>query len=179
MSDIHHDTSAAGDQTPVLLNRTAEIAVALLTMCIGIVVMTGSYEQGIGWSDSGPDAGYFPFYIGLIMSAASLGTIAFTLAKWRSLASVFVERGPFRHVVAVFVPICIYVIGIRLLGMYIASPLFIAWFMWREKGEQRHGLLKIVLIPVAVTVAAYLIFERWFQVPLYTGPVFAWLGVGR
>jgi hypothetical protein len=159
--------------------RAAELAVAVFTAIVGAVVMRGSYEQGIGWEDSGPQSGYFPFYIGLIMLAASLGTIALTLKHWRPLARSFVERAPFAHVMSVFIPVCVYGVGIRLLGMYIASLLFIGWFMWRAQGETRHARWKIVVVPAAVVLASYLIFERWFQVPLYKGPLLAHFGIGQ
>jgi hypothetical protein len=63
--------------------------------------------------------------------------------------------------------------------MYLASLIFIGWFMWRAGGEQRHARWKIVVVPLAVVIASYLIFERWFQVPLYGGPVLEYFGVGQ
>jgi putative tricarboxylic transport membrane protein len=178
MPDIQQDRTETGpENTPVISNRAAELGVALLTAVIGIGVMAGSYQVGITWSDTGPQSGYFPFYIGLIMLAASCGTIFFTLWRWSSSEGVFITRGPLRHVLAVFIPICVYVAAIRLLGMYLASVIFIAWFMAREGGEQRHGWLKTVLVSSGAVLAVYLIFERWFQVPLYAGPLVEWLGL--
>jgi hypothetical protein len=159
--------------------RAAELVVACFTALIGAVVMHGSLLQGIGWEDTGPQSGYFPFYIGLFMLLASLGIIGFTLKQWRSLKLSFVERGPFRHVMSVFIPICVYCALIRVLGMYLASLLLIGWFMWRSGGEQRHAPWKIVAVPLAVTVASYFIFERWFQVPLYAGPLLEHFGIGQ
>jgi hypothetical protein len=165
--------------TPFISVKIVELAVAAFTAAIGAVVMTASREQGIGWNDTGPQAGYFPFYIGLIMLSASAATIVMTILKWRKLTASFVAREPFRHVLAVFAPICVYGIAIRFLGMYLASALFIAWFMWRERGEQRHGLLKIAIVSTGVAIACYLIFERWFQVPLYAGALAEWLNIGE
>jgi hypothetical protein len=159
--------------------RAAELVVALFTAVVGAVVMRGSFVQGIGWQDSGPQSGYFPFYIGLFMLLASLGTVAHTLKNWRALQRSFVERGPFRHVMSVFIPVCVYGVAIRLLGMYLASLLFIGWFMWRAREDQRHARWKIVAVPLAVVVASYLIFERWFMVPLYAGPLLQYFGVGQ
>lgn len=170
-----HD-GAGAENAPAVSIRIVELAVALFTALIGAVVMIGSYEQGIAWNDAGPESGYFPFYIGLIMLAASAGTIFFTLFKWRALGGSFAGRGPLRYVVSVFVPMCVYGVAIRFLGMYLASLLFIAWFMWRDRSDRRHSPLKIVLVPVAVVVVAYLIFERWFEVRLYAGPLVEWLG---
>jgi hypothetical protein len=157
--------------------RAAELVVASLTALIGAAVMRDSFVQGIGWEDSGPQSGYFPFYIGLFLLLGSLGTIALTLKHWRPLARSFVERVPFTHVISVFIPICVYGVAIRLLGMYLASLLFIGWFMWRANGEGRHARWKVAVVPVVVVVASYLIFERWFQVPLYAGPLLEHFGI--
>lgn len=159
--------------------RAAELVVAVFTAGVGVVVMQGSYMQGIGWEDNGPQSGYFPFYIGLFMLLASLGTIGFTLKHWRPLRRSFVERAPLRHVMSVFIPVCVYGVAIRLLGMYLASLLFIGWFMWRDRGASRQAPWKIAAVPLAVVIASYLIFERWFQVPLYAGPLLQHFGVGH
>ena len=177
--DPHAEPAAAeGDDRTALTVRATEIGVALFTTALGAVVMVDSYAHGIGWDDRGPGAGYIPFYIGLLMVLASLGSIAFTRKHWHSLGGALVTRGPLRRVFTVFVPMCIYAIGIRLLGMYIASALFIAWFMWRERGEGRHSPLRIAAVSLGTTLACYLIFELWFKVPMYAGPVFQYFGLG-
>jgi hypothetical protein len=164
---------------PFITVRAAELVVAAFTALVGAVVMRGSFVQGIGWEDSGPQSGYFPFYIGLFMLLASLGTIGFTLKHWRPLKRSFVERAPFRHVISVFIPIVVYGVAIRLLGMYLASLLFIGWFMWRAGGDSRHARWKVVVVPLVVVAASYLIFERWFQVTLYAGPLMEHFGIGQ
>lgn len=180
MENFHQDPPEAGrEDAPVISIRAAELAVALLTAAIGLYVMTGSYRVGIGWSDIGPQSGYFPFYIGLLMLAASCGTIFFTLRRWRASGGSFIARGPLGHVLSVFIPICLYVAAIRLLGMYLASFVFIAWFMVRERGEQQCGWLKAALVAGSAVLAVYLIFERWFQVPLYAGPIVEWLALSH
>jgi hypothetical protein len=176
MANVYQDAPAAAPESaPVISNRAAELAVALLTAAIGAGVMIGSYRVGIGWSDIGPQSGYFPFYIGLIMLLASCGTVFFTLRRWSASGGCFIARGPLNHVLSVFVPICLYTVAIRLLGMYAASFVFIAWFMLRERGARRSSRFKALLVAGGATLAAYLIFERWFQVPLYAGPIVEWL----
>ncbi|MGV2435793.1 MAG UNVERIFIED_CONTAM: hypothetical protein LVT10_13745 [Anaerolineae bacterium] len=49
--------------------RSIEIAVALVLMALAAVVIADSLRIGAGWADDGPQAGYFPFYIGLAMLA--------------------------------------------------------------------------------------------------------------
>ena len=56
----------------VVSNRTMNIVVALILMAVAAVVMVASYRLGAGWAkDVGPDSGYFPFYVALIMFFAS------------------------------------------------------------------------------------------------------------
>lgn len=164
---------------PALRYRSAELGVALFTALIGAVVMFDSAQQGMGWTDSGPGAGYFPFRIGLLLVAASAGIVATTLLHWRAQGVTLVPAGPMKRVLSVFLPMCAYVVAMRLLGMLIASALFIGWFMLREKGAGRHALWQVAAVAIGAPLFSWLIFERWFQVPLYAGPVLEALGLGR
>ncbi|HEY8710940.1 MAG TPA: tripartite tricarboxylate transporter TctB family protein, partial [Burkholderiaceae bacterium] len=53
----------------------AEAVVALLIVLMGAVVIQGSWKLGAGWTTDGPGAGYFPFYIGVILCISGLGTL--------------------------------------------------------------------------------------------------------
>ncbi len=53
--------------------RTMDIVVALLFMGVAALVMADSWRIGAKWASDGPQAGYFPFYVGLIMFLASIG----------------------------------------------------------------------------------------------------------
>ena len=68
---------------PLVTRLTMEIAVALFTATIGAIAVFGSVGDGIGWDVAGPQAGYFPFYIGLIVIAASLGALIQAVIKHR------------------------------------------------------------------------------------------------
>lgn len=139
--------------------------------------MYGSLEQGIGWDDAGPMAGYFPFYIGLFLALSSSGTALRTILNWPRGRADLTTRKQLKLVLAVLIPICIYILLMPWVGMYVSAGLFIAWFMARlaEDGTH-HSWLKILTISTAVPVASYLIFTRWFEVPLYAGPFPAWFG---
>lgn len=156
--------------TPLVATRWVEIGLALFTAALGGIVMYGSLETGIGWGDAGPQAGYFPFYIGLLMSAASLGNLAMALLRTQAMASAFVGRAAFRQVLAVFLPIVGYVMAMPFIGIYLASALFIAWFMWRDRQRDKpYGPALIATISCGAALASYLIFALWFKVPLDAG----------
>jgi hypothetical protein len=78
-------------------------------------------------------------------------------------------------VLSVLVPAVVYVLGVQLFGMYVASAVYIALFM-RWLGH--YSWVKSVGIAVAVTATIFVLFEIWFKVPLYKGAydALAWLG---
>jgi hypothetical protein len=164
--------SHSSDSPALVGTRWVELGLTLFTTLIGAVVMFGSVEQGIGWGDAGPEPGYFPFYIGLLLSAASVGNAVLTLVRWQAMSVAFVSRDAFRQVLSVFVPIALFVGVMPFTGIYMASACFIAWFMWRDKVRVKpYGKLMIGSVSLGAVLASYLIFALWFKVPLDAGPM--------
>jgi len=154
--------------------RTVELAVAAFFFLFGAIVAWDSNRIGSSWGAEGPQAGYFPFYIGLIICFSS-ATI-FVRALWAKsrAGESFVTRGQLLLVMKMLVPSIIYVILIALIGIYAASTLFIGFFMrWLGK----YSWVKTVPIALGVSVAFFLLFEVWFNVPLPKGPLEALLGL--
>lgn len=164
--------SNSSDSSSLVGTRWVELGLALFTLVIGVVVMFGSVEQGIGWGDSGPEPGYFPFYIGLLLATASLANGVLTLIRWKPLSISFVSRGEFRQVLSVFIPIALFVCAMPFTGIYLASAVFIAWFMWRDKSRAKpYSKWMIAAVSLGAVLASYLIFDLWFRVPLDAGPL--------
>lgn len=156
--------------------RAAEIGTSIVLALLGLIVMYGAMEQGVGWEDAGPQAGLFPFYIGLILFLASLGILLSTFRTWTLLGYVITKSDDLKRVLRVFVPIVIYVAIMPLVGMYIAAFLFIFWFMLKLKERDRsYKKTFVLLISIAVPCALYLVFAMWFEVPLYEGVWLRWL----
>ena len=155
--------------------RGAEIAVAALFLGAGVLVMYDSVRLGSTWGDDGPKPGYFPFYIGLILTVAALMNLARGFMIPADKNPPFVLAGQLKMVLTVLVPAAIYAAAIGWIGIYVASTLFIGFFMrWLGK----YAWWKVAAVSVGVMVAFYLIFEVWFKVPLPKGPVEAYLGLG-
>jgi putative tricarboxylic transport membrane protein len=155
--------------------RTVEIGVAIAILAFGLVVVIDSYWLGARWGDDGPQPGYFPFYVGLLICFSGVTVLA---RAWRNAALAedsFVSREELKKIFTVLVPTVVYVSVIAYLGFYVASTLYIAYFMWQLG---RYSWIKTVPISVGVSVAFFLIFETWFQVPLPKGPLEAALGLG-
>ena len=177
------DKQDADEGRPLLSNRTADVFVALLLLGGCAIVIYDSTRIGFGWREGeGPAPGYFPFYIAVVLAAASIiNLIGALLGTGRG--EIFVSLRPFGRVLAVLIPSVVYVgliggvsigpVDLPGLGIYVASAIFIFAFMLVVG---RENMLKALAISVAVPVALFLLFEKWFLVPLPKGPLEAWLG---
>ena len=153
--------------------RTMDIVVALALMGVAALVMTDSWRVGARWAKDGPQAGYFPFYIGVIMMVASGWTVLQNLIAKHPDRSNFVDRTQLRSVLQVLVPTIVYVGLISLLGLYVASAIFIAFFMW---WLGKYRLQVILPVALGVPLVLFVMFEVWFLVPLPKGPLEAAFG---
>ena len=154
--------------------KSAEISVAALFLATGVLVMYDSVRLGSTWGDDGPKPGYFPFYIGLIMTVAALVNLARGAMIPHEKNAPFVHTQQLKMVLTVLVPTAIYVAAISQVGIYVSSIVFIAFFMrWLGK----FAWWKVAVVSVGTAVALFLVFERWFLVPLPKGPIEAFLGV--
>jgi len=164
--------SGGGEERPAFGQKSAEIVVAALFLVLGAIVVWDSVRLGARWGSDGPQAGYFPFYIGLLICIASAINFALAFAK-RSEQRAFVGVEQLKLVLAVLVPSILYVALVAWLGIYVASAIFIAFFM-RYLGK--YGWAKIVAVSVGTMFAFFLMFEIWFKVPLPKGPLETALG---
>src|SRR6185503_4833935 len=121
-----------------LRTKSAEIAVAALFLMAGVLVMYDSVRLGATWGDDGPKPGYFPFYIGLIITVAAVMNLARGFMIPADKNPPFVLAGQLKMVLTVLVP---------------------------------------AAVSAGTAVALFLIFERWFLVPLPKGPIEAFLGL--
>jgi putative tricarboxylic transport membrane protein len=152
--------------------RTIEVGVAAAMIAFAGIVIYGALRAGINWGAEGPRAGFFPFYVGVLILVASLFNLARALME--PPKRLFAEWGQLRQVVSVIVPLAIYVALVPWLGLYVSSLLLIAVFM---KWLGRYGWGLVAALAIGVPVAAYVMFEKWFLVPLPKGPLEDLLGL--
>ena len=141
-----------------------EVAVALLVFALGLTILLGSWKLGSRWTSDGPGPGYFPFYISLIMCVSGAGVAVQALRKHP--VGTFADRQQLKQVLIVLVPAALYVLAVQLIGLYIASAIYIALFMALLG---RYSPLKSTMAAVAIMVLFFLLFEAWFKVPLFKG----------
>jgi hypothetical protein len=155
--------------------RSAEIGIALVFLALAALVIFDSVRQGARWLEEGPQPGYFPFYLGVIIAVASVVTLVRGLLLPAEMNKAFVQVGQLKLVLSVLVPSAVYVALVGWLGIYVSAVLFVALFMrWLGK----YPWWKVGAVSVGHSIALFLIFEVWFLVPLPKGPLERLLGVG-
>jgi hypothetical protein len=166
MNDNVHEESRAG-----LRQRGVETGVAIATAIFALIVIAGSFQAGIDWGLEGPKAGFFPFYVGLAILIASV--VNLVRARAEPPDDQFADWGQLRKVLSVVAPTAVYVAIIPWIGIYVSSLLLIAFFM---KRLGNYGWHLIAAISFGLPLVTFMVFERWFLVPLPKGPIEAWLG---
>jgi hypothetical protein len=159
----HEKPAAAGARTVVV-----DLVVAGLIFALGAVVAYDSSRLGASWAADGPQAGYFPFYIGAIICISSIVVFVQGLLRLRTHRQVFVTHEQLKQVMVILLPSAAYVLGIQWIGIYVSSAVFIGLFM-RVAGK--YSWLRSVVVGLGVAISAFAMFEIWFKIPLPKGPL--------
>ena len=156
-----------------LTYQAAEVIVAVAIFLIGVVMMMDSQRIGMGWAPEGPQAGYFPFRTGAIISISSVVILLRALFGKHRNHELFVSWDRFKMVLYVLIPAVLYVLVTQFIGIYVASAVFIGGFM---RVLAKFGWLKVILVSVCISIMLFWMFEIQFMVPLPKGPLEALFG---
>jgi hypothetical protein len=170
------DPTAPEENSPgVVDTRTVEIVVSLALLALAVLLGWDNWRTGIAWDSTGPQPGYFPFYLSVILGGASLyGLILTLLARNPDTgAETFVTRAQLRRVMLVFVPTALFCLATQYLGIYVASLALIAGFM-RFVGK--IAWWKSLLTAFVFTAVMFVTFDVAFDVIMPKGPLEAALG---
>jgi len=167
MSKAAKETGGTGPS-----HRSVEVGVAAVIALLALIGIYGSLKVGIGWADDGPRAGFFPFYVSLIVLISCIINVTPLLID-PGKGKLFAEWGQLRQVVSVLVPTIVYVGLVPYIGIYVASALLVAFFM-RWFGH--YSWIVAAAVSVVVPILTFLMFEIWFLVPLPKGPLEHLLG---
>ena len=151
--------------------RAADLATAAVLMALGGLVIFDAARLGHDWGSDGPKSGFFPFWLAVAMVVACAGIFAQALR--RGVDKPFVSREQLRPVLSVLLPAAAMVAVTAVAGLYVAAALYIGFYM---RWVGRHAWPAIVALALGIPIVTFVIFERWFLVPMPKGPLEAWLG---
>jgi len=163
---MEHEEISDGAARSGVATYVVEATVALLLLIIGLVVVFEARKLGAGWTSDGPGSGYFPFFIGVIITISGAGILYQALLGKKRNTEVFVDSVQLKRVLSVLVPATVYVLAITFVGLYVASAVYIALFMIVLG---KYSWVKSVIAALAVNTVFFCMFEVWFKVPLFKG----------
>ena len=170
MAEETDQTSA--DASPVVGTRSVDIVVYLSLLAVALLLGFDNWRTGMSWEADGPQAGYFPFYLSLLLGAASLFGLTSKFME-RGASDTFVTREQLRRVMQVFVPTLLFCVLMQWLGLYVASFLLIAGFMGIVG---RIAWWKSLLTGLLFSIIMFLTFDVAFDVIMPKGPLEAAFG---
>ena len=171
---VVEDPAAPARDSPVAARtRKVEIISLLLLLAFATLMAFDNWRTGMGWAPDGPRAGYFPFYLSVILGTASVYGLVTTFMNRDGADEIFVTREQVRRVLQVFFPTCLFCLFTQWLGLYIASFFLVAGFM-RIIG--RIALWKSLVTSLIFTVSMFVTFELAFDVIMPKGPLEALFG---
>ncbi len=170
---VDDPTAPEADSPAVADTNTVELVVMLLLLGLAALLGFDNWRTGAAWDSTGPQAGYFPFYLSVILGAAALYGIGVAAVKRSRGGEVFVTRAQFRRVLQVFVPTLLFCLAMQWLGLYVASFLLIAGFMG---GIGRIAWWKSLLTAFVFVVVMFVVFDVAFDVIMPKGPLEAAFG---
>jgi hypothetical protein len=168
------DPTAPDENSPaVTTNRNVDAVTSLALLALAVLLGYDNWRTGASWDSTGPQPGYFPFYLSVILGLASLyGLVAAVLSR-KQAGETFVTRAQLRRVMAVFVPTLLFCFATQFLGLYVASFLLIAGFM-RLVGK--IALWKSLLTAFIFSALMFVTFDLVFDVIMPKGPLEAAFG---
>ena len=151
--------------------RIANLITAAILAAAGVLVMADAVRLGTGWGTDGPQSGFFPFWLAVLLIGCCLAIAA--QAVRLPLPVPFVTRKALGPVLAVLGPAAGFVVLTQAIGLYVASALYMGFYM---RWIGRHSWTAVVALGIGFPVITFLVFEKWFLVPMPKGPLETWLG---
>ena len=162
------------DHSPAVVGRrSVEVATLAILLAFAALMAWDNTRTGIRWESTGPQAGYFPFYVSLILAGACLWGIAGELLKRAKSSPPFVRQNQLRRVLQVFIPTLIFIPATEWLGIYVSSFLLVAGFM-RFVGRLKWWVS--IVTAVVFAAAMFITFDVAFDVIMPKGPIEALFG---
>jgi len=170
---VDDPTAPEADSPAVTSIRIVDVTVSMLLLALAATLGYDNWRTGISWDSTGPEAGYFPFYLSVILAGASLYGLVVAFLSRKDASETFVTRSQLWRVMAVFVPTFLFCLVTQFLGLYVASFFLIAGFM-RFVGK--IALWKSLLTAFLFTAIMFVTFDIAFDVIMPKGPLEAAFG---
>ena len=156
-----------------LSRRAAEVGFALFAIAVAATIMLGARELDTGWSRSGPEAGYFPFRVGLLLAAAAAIVLVRALLA-RDASPGLVTGAQAGRMARFALSLAAFAVLAPMLGFYPAIALYVVVAVGLVGRVSWRTTIAIALL---LPAGLFVVFERLFRMPLLKGPLGPLLGL--
>src|SRR5918996_6187636 len=136
--------------------RAADIATASFLTLLGGLVLMEAIRLGFRWGPDGPESGFFPFWLAVVVIAHSIAILVRAIRKHST--EPFATREQLRLVLTVALPAAATVALTHFIGLYVAALLYLFFYM-RLVG--RHSWASTAGLSLAIPVLTFVVFEKW------------------
>lgn len=147
--------------------QKAEIFIAFLLIAVGVITVVDSVRLGFGWGTSGPESGFFPFYLGVGTIVCSLLILFKVFTKHKTgRGKRLMPEGALTPILWVLIPATAMIVISEFVGLHIAAALYLAFCM---RAVGKIGWVTTILVSLLVPMSLYIAFDKLFLVPLPQG----------
>lgn len=108
--------------------QAVEIGFLVLVGLLGALVLSDSLRLGPGWGEQGPQPGFFPFALTVLMLLGAAGVLVATIRS-PDRRPFFEAREEVQDLLKVGIPLLFAIAAVRWLGLYVTSGIYLAFFM--------------------------------------------------
>ena len=140
-------------------------------MLLSVLVMIECFRLGFGWDEmSGPQAGFVPFYLAMLMILSSL--FIFYLG-WKGEKkeddNFFINREGMMEAIKIAATALLFTIILVFAGVYFAmlifAPIFVRWL-------GKHNWPTVIMFTIGITLAIYFGMEVGLKIHLPRSPLY-------
>ena len=153
--------------------KAAEIGFAIVLFAFGAAIVHGTLALEPGWTRSGPEAGYFPFRIGLMIMAAAMIVMAVQATRTAAEGRMLTRRAA-TNIALFTLPLLGLIVAIPHLGLYVPATLYLLVSIGLVG---RVSWATATAAAIGAPVILFILFEFVFRTPLPKGPLGPLLGM--
>jgi len=137
-------------------------------MLVGIIALGDAIRMGFGWGISGPEAGFFPFYMGLGILICTIFIVVKAIKSYRKEGpgKSLIQEGGLVQILWILIPAIGVFLLTELIGLHLATIFYLA-FNIRVMGKM--SWVKVALISILVPLSMFIVFDKVFLIPLPEG----------
>ncbi|MFH1293245.1 MAG: tripartite tricarboxylate transporter TctB family protein [Pseudomonadota bacterium] len=148
--------------------RRAELLWAAMFLVIAAIVIGESVRLGFGWEEYGPQAGFAPFWIGVLLLLSG-GAVLLRGLRMKGSDNFFVNRQGMWEASRIFLTSIMVTVGIVYLGVYIATIFYTVLF---SRWLGRHRWPAVIAFAVITTLVVFYGMEKGLRIPMPKSPLY-------